>query len=121
MLWCALQSTPAASAPTLAPHRVLWLFAESRNQPELVEQRKRLEAAPLELAERDVRIEEVIGPHEARQRWRAPDRGFLLVLVGKDGTAKMRRSQPVALAEILSLIDGMPMRKAEMEQRRQRP
>ncbi len=98
----------------------MWLFAESRDQPELVEQKKRIDAAILELADRDVRIEEAIGPQDSRKKWRVPALGFTLVLVGKDGTAKMRRTKPVEIAEILSLIDGMPMRRAEVEQRRQR-
>jgi hypothetical protein len=118
-LLCFLQDPPPRPAQTPEPpQRVLILFADTSRQPELIEQKKRIEAAMLDLADRDVCVEEQIGPGEARRRWRVPATGFLLLLIGKDGTAKMRRTTPAEISEILSLIDGMPMRRAEIEQRR---
>ncbi len=39
---------------------------------------------------------------------------FSVVLVGKDGSVKLRRNEPVATDEVFALIDAMPMRKREM-------
>ena len=42
--------------------------------------------------------------------------GFLLVLVGKDGTVKRRENEPVDASKIYDQIDSMPMRKREMRE-----
>ncbi len=42
---------------------------------------------------------------------------FTVVLIGKDGTEKLRRTQRVDLDEIFVLIDSMPMRRQEMRER----
>jgi len=39
---------------------------------------------------------------------------FSIVLIGKDGTVKLRSPGPISVSEIFSLIDAMPMRKREM-------
>lgn len=38
---------------------------------------------------------------------------FGAVLVGKDGTAKLNASEPIANAELFAIIDSMPMRATE--------
>lgn len=40
--------------------------------------------------------------------------GFICILVGKDGTEKLRKYKPIPLEELFGLIDRMPMRKSEM-------
>jgi len=43
-----------------------------------------------------------------------PDAGiFAAVLVGKDGSVKLRAVEPVTCDELFATIDGMPMRAAE--------
>lgn len=42
---------------------------------------------------------------------------FELVLIGKDGGVKARTSDPSAMEDFLSLIDAMPMRRAEIRSR----
>ncbi len=42
---------------------------------------------------------------------------FEVVLIGKDGGVKARTSDPEALKDFLTLIDSMPMRRAEMRSR----
>lgn len=44
-------------------------------------------------------------------------RRFVAVLVGKDGTAKRRSSEPVSPEELYAQIDAMPMRRREMRER----
>jgi len=44
------------------------------------------------------------------------DRSFQgVILIGKDGGIKLKESYPVAPERIFSLIDGMPMRRAELK------
>lgn len=46
-----------------------------------------------------------------------PGQGFTFLLIGKDGTEKLRKKEPVSTRELFSLIDSMPMRKAEMRRK----
>ena len=39
---------------------------------------------------------------------------FRVRLVGKDGGVRLDRDKPVSTSELFSLIDAMPMRRAEM-------
>ncbi len=44
----------------------------------------------------------------------APEAGvFAAILVGKDGSVKLRAIEPVSCNELFAIIDGMPMRAAE--------
>lgn len=42
---------------------------------------------------------------------------FSVALIGKDGGEKLRRTTPLAPAELFALVDAMPMRQAELRQR----
>jgi len=42
---------------------------------------------------------------------------FRVRLVGKDGSVKLDRGEPVGTTTLFSLIDAMPMRRAEMSGR----
>ncbi len=44
---------------------------------------------------------------------------FELILVGLDGTVKLRRQLAVEADELFGIIDGMPMRRSEMRTQRQ--
>jgi hypothetical protein len=47
-----------------------------------------------------------------------PDVGALTtVLIGKDGSVKARYNAAPSLDELFALIDGMPMRRAELRSR----
>lgn len=39
---------------------------------------------------------------------------FIVLLIGKDGTEKLRQSKPLATDSLFSVIDAMPMRQREM-------
>jgi len=43
------------------------------------------------------------------------DKGFGLELIGLDGGVKYRSTSAVPLEELWTLIDGMPMRRAELK------
>ncbi|MBB3408491.1 hypothetical protein FHT87_002394 [Rhizobium sp. BK316] len=49
-----------------------------------------------------------------RQELDAPDTGeFAAFLLGKDGTVKLKASEPISAGELFAIIDSMPVRAAE--------
>jgi hypothetical protein len=43
-----------------------------------------------------------------------PEAGeFAMILVGKDGTVKLRAPEPVSCSELFAIVDSMPVRAAE--------
>ena len=73
------------------------------------------------MKERDLLVSSIIYSPDKKSsfdRYNVSATAFTLILIGKDGTEKMRRSSPVFLDELYQLIDGMPMRKIEMKKAR---
>ena len=132
----SLAATPAiAAAGDLSPlqweKRIVVIFGSAAD-PLVAEQRRRLDGETASLEERDLVVVHVDahavttifgepGPLDAaalRQRLdQAEDIGFSVVLVGKDGTVKLREAAPVDTAALFALIDSMPMRQSEMGER----
>lgn len=52
-----------------------------------------------------------------RRRFRIPDDGFRVVLIGLDGGEKLRREMPITTEELFATIDSMPMRRRELKER----
>jgi hypothetical protein len=52
---------------------------------------------------------------DVRRRFGVAAGSFRVVLLGKDGGVKLRSSEPLAVDRLDSLIDGMPMRRLEMQ------
>ena len=97
--------------------RVLAIFADSPGDPRFVEQMRRLETRPEDLAERDVVLlidTDPAAQSELREKFRP--RGFMLVLLGKDGAVYLRKPLPWDIREISRSIDKMPMRQQEMRE-----
>ena len=112
-------------------HRLLFVFASSRDVESYVEQVKRLAGTQGGFRERDLLLIEVMedGPSRVstdtlsaaseqrlRDRFNVPPSAFRIVLVGKDGTEKRRDETPVAAPSIFETIDAMPMRQREMRE-----
>jgi len=53
---------------------------------------------------------------EARSRFHVAPQDFQVILVGKDGTAKRRESNPIQPEVIFNEIDATPMRQREMRE-----
>ena len=53
-----------------------------------------------------------------RQKFQVETGRFLLILLGKDGTVKLRASEPVSASRLFALIDSMPMRREEMRRKK---
>ena len=117
-------SALAASADELAElrwkARVLVLSAPSEDHSDLLAQQRILAEDAAGLAERDIRIIQLISGNGAKLRDKLglPPERFTVVLLGKDGGEKIREERPVTLDSLYGLIDAMPMRKQEMKERR---
>jgi hypothetical protein len=56
----------------------------------------------------------------ARRKFHVDPQDFVVILVGKDGGAKLRASKPLSIRTLNETIDGMPMRKDEVRTRQGR-
>lgn len=119
-------AAPQASAPLDAmrwEERVLLVFAPQERDAALSKQRKIVGADGDGFRDRELRIVEVVGESVAgardyaprlRQRYHIASDEFAAVLVGKDGTVKLRTNRPIDTAQLFTTIDSMPMRQREI-------
>ena len=129
-------ATEAPSAEDLAPlpaeglsiddfrwqKRLVLVFADSPNNPAFTDQMQMLASQPQELAQRDAVVIFDTDPEartELRQQLRP--RGFMLVLMDKDGQIAQRKPFPWTIREISRAIDKMPLRQEELRTRRLTP
>ena len=95
--------------------RPIVVFANSPEDPAFVRQLNLLDAEAAELSARDALIvvdTDPVALSDLRARLRP--RGFMLVLIGKDGQVKLRKPLPWDVREISRSIDKMPMRQQEI-------
>ncbi|APO73616.1 hypothetical protein AM571_CH00771 [Rhizobium etli 8C-3] len=107
--------------------RVLVIFADTDNS-RAARQENQLLADRTGLQERDMVVFKISGSTvkpifgaggdlnetALRKELRGPEAGeFAAALVGKDGTVKLKVSEPVSNGELFAIIDSMPMRAAE--------
>ncbi len=97
--------------------RVILAFAPAADDQRLVEQRRQFEAMGKGARERDLVFVEVVagaaGADPLRHRFGLPAGVFRVVLVGKDGGAKLGSQVPLGAAQLYPVIDAMPMRQEE--------
>jgi hypothetical protein len=108
-------------------NRVLVVFSDTSNA-KAARQENMLLTERGELGERDMLVLRVRGgsvmpiygsgveldADRIRHDIQGPEAGeFAVVLIGKDGSVKLRAHEPVSPAEIFALVDSMPMRAAE--------
>lgn len=53
-----------------------------------------------------------------RKKYSIKPSEFAVILIGKDGTEKLRYNDVVQAEQLISIIDSMPMRKEEMKSRK---
>lgn len=101
--------------------RVVAVFADSPNDPQFRRQMRALNENPAALAYRDVVVVADTDP-EARSPLRETfrPRGFMLVLIGKDGQIKQRKPFPWDVRELSRTIDKTPLRQQELRDLGQR-
>lgn len=99
--------------------RPVVVFADSPADPRFRQQMDLLNARLGELAERDVAVIVDTDPaakSDARMKLRP--RGFMLVLMAKDGNVLFRKPTPWNVREISRSIDKLPLRQQEVRDRR---
>ena len=99
--------------------RPIVVFADSPNDPRFEQQMALLEEQAAALKTRDVVILTDTDPQNASElRKSLRPRGFMMVLIGKDGGVKLRKPFPWNVREITRSIDKMPLRQQEIKDRR---
>lgn len=99
--------------------RPVVVFADSSADPRYAQQIDELQADPQRLLDRDVVVLTDTDPSaQSPLRTRLRPRGFMLVLVGKDGQVKLRKPYPWTVRELSRSIDKSTERKREVEERR---
>jgi hypothetical protein len=128
----AAQTTGIVSLAELRNQsRPLLIFAPKPNDPQLEIQLRRLQADAATLAERGVVV--IALPYQspsttsaqltdseataARRRFSIAPGDFAVILLGKDGSEKLRSLTPLTLDKLRNAIDTMPMRQNEMRQK----
>ena len=95
--------------------RPLIVFADSPADPRFSEQLELIERRPTPLLERDVVvILDSDRSSESALRTQLRPRGFMLVIMGKDGEVELRKPAPWSVREITRTIDKMPLRQQEI-------
>lgn len=131
-----LFSYSSSSAQSLQQHqwedRIILIFADSEDNEFYQEQLQHLQANEAELKDRDLVVYRILdqkafqpGGKPMKRGWadalrssyQGEEKSFLFVLIGKDGGVKLRSNREVEVKKLFALIDGMPMRRAEMRKR----
>jgi hypothetical protein len=98
--------------------RPVVVFADSPADPAFRQQMQMLARDPGQLIERDVVV--VVDTDPAARsavREKLRPRGFMLVLIDKDGQIKQRKPLPWDVRELSRAIDKMPLRREELKTR----
>lgn len=96
-------------------NRPLIVFADSPADPRFIQQMEFIAARPEDLVERDIIVLTDTDPaakSALRQKFRP--RGFMLMLVGKDGIRYLRKPFPWDVREISRSVDKLPTRRREI-------
>ncbi len=131
-----LASTPTHAADTdrmmrdfAWEKRVLLIIAPHERRTDYRQQVMHIEAVGAGLRERDMTVIEAFADGRVFIDGQALDTKsasfyrrfgvdldqFRAILVGKDGTVKLDRNDPVTSDDLFTLIDSMPMRRLEMQ------
>lgn len=95
--------------------RPVVVFADSPNDPRFQQQLGYILDRIDELAERDVVVLIDTDPERRSDiRLELRPRGFMLVIMGKDGEVELRKPLPWNVREITRSIDKMPLRQEEI-------
>ena len=114
-------------------NRILVLFSPTESDPSFRLQKKDLASSAEGVLERDLMILEILekgnsqagnmllsekAVEDIRMRLGARSGAFEVLLIGKDGMVKLRSAEPVPVKDLFGLIDSMPMRRQEMDNKK---
>lgn len=123
---------PTLSMAQLEQHRwqdrIILIFASSEEEQDFQEQWQDLQKETAGLEERDLVVYTIFedqSPHnltaasikQLQKRYHSDQSPFKVLLIGKDGGVKAQQNSPIPGADFFALIDGMPMRRAEMRRK----
>ena len=115
-------------------NRLLVIFSPSDSYKDYADKKQDLLKQKAEVEDRDLVIFTIFAEGEShidespvgdaaaeslRKRFDIKSGQFAVILIGKDGGEKLREESYKPLEEIFSLIDSMPMRQAEMRERKE--
>ena len=113
--------------------RILIIFTPSVEKDIYLWQQRELEGNVLGMIDRDLVVavvnssgrsfegEQEISDEEVkelRKKFKVKDHEYVVFLLDKDSQLKYRDDKPVAMEDIFAIIDAMPLRKQELEDRR---
>lgn len=109
------QSAETSLASLKSKARPIVVLSDSRDDPRVARQISALDGSGPELTKRNIKILSETDVHGGlHHQLGVEEKGFAVVLVGKDGTVKKIWRDPVAPKQIFTVIDSMPMRRNEM-------
>ena len=123
-LWLADRSRIFEASEVTLEHlqwiaRPLVVFANSPRDPDFIDQMEEITDGLERLAERDVIVIVDTDPRGGSDlRTKLRPRGFMLVLIGKDGQIALRKPLPWTVREVSRSIDKMPLRQREIHEGR---
>ena len=112
-------------------NRLVLIFASSSKDSSYLKQKGEFEGKSDELEDRNIILIELLEAGISalakvpltdeqqsylRKKFGVVD-DFIFILIGKDGTVKLRAKEPVLSDDLFGLIDNMPMRKEEMRRK----
>ncbi len=114
------QMTAAPDLDSLRWHnRVVIIFASRKDDGQLIRQDEIIAAHLPGFAERDTKVFRMVGEsvdaRELRAKLHVGSQPFAVLLIGKDGSVKLRKHELLSADELFRTIDKMPMRKEEMK------
>ena len=96
--------------------RPVLIFAPDPEHPDFKDQVAELREARAGLVDRDMVVLVDTDPFSrGRLRSALAVDGFEILLVGKDGSVKLREDRPLTARSLFETIDRMPMRRREMQ------
>lgn len=115
----------------LGKNRILLVFTPDYQDDRFQRQQAILQNSKAKLKERDLILIEMnqndgYGENQysetevinLRKKYSIKPSEFAVILIGKDGTEKLRYNDVVQAEQLISIIDSMPMRKEEMKSRK---
>jgi hypothetical protein len=115
VIWAPLTADEVNLNDFLWVARPLVVFADTPADPRFVEQMTLLAERPGDLADRDVVVIVDTDPAaKSELRTTLRPRGFMMVILAKDGTVALRKPSPWTVREITRQIDKMPLRQEEI-------
>lgn len=133
----AVKSIAQSTDPSLLEQykweqRLLLVFADTDSSNQYKKQVKEFADHEGGVQDRDLKIFHLFAQGQSRsgsrpitqektrtfyQKYKIDEGDFAVILIGKDGTKKLRTSVFLETEKLFSVIDAMPMRQREMDQR----